>query len=440
MTEAEKGERERKRNQRRQLKAIRGMMGRERFDLAKALAETPCPISYLQYFQDSPLARLEMGRINSLTTEILAAMFGDPSPRAQMAMMGSEMERGYNMYRGMNTLTASTIDSLCPHLGWGGAFLVKAIISGMEPGEPSFESTKVCIDSGSEVDIATPSTIMKREGKIIDMRDTPWPNLSIRTSSGSTTRLIAIARVKVNILGNIRIVYTCVIPETKAQEIGYNLLLGIPWLYEVRARIDIYQNSMTILNRESGEDEIIKNTNGPFSPPSFRVMFETCGIKNVPQSQEGSPSSSEEDEGEEVDAEGSSSKSDDLSNAKPRGHTKGYRYPDIVRPYGQDPLVPSRSTTLVMEDQGPGRKTSRVRYIEPRAYLELYAEDGPYSHLAGAIKDTDPQVEDNQGNKVSENDVMLVADHGGRWKPLGGGGEETPPTSDEEVGLVGSGF
>lgn len=416
------------------------MMGRERFDLAKALAETPCPISYLQYFQDSPLARLEMGRINSLITEILAAMFGDPSLRAQMAMMGSEMGRGYDTYGGMDALTASAIDALRPHLGWGGAFLVRAIISGVEPGEPSFESTKVCIDSGSEADIATPSTIIKTEGRVIDMRDTPWPNLSIRTSSGSTMRLIAIARVKVNILGNIRIVYTCVIPETKAQEIEYDLLLGIIWLYEVRARIDIYGGGMTILNRETGEDEIIKNTNGPFSPPSFRVMFETCGIENVPQSQEGSPSSSEEDEGEEVDAEGSSSESDDLSNAKPRGHTKGYRYLDIVRLYGQNPLVLSRSTTLVMEDKGPGRRTSRVRYIEPRAYLELYGEARPYSHLAVAIKDTNPQVEDDQGNKVSENDVMLIADYEGRWKPLGRGAEETPPTSDEEGGLIDSGF
>lgn len=112
MNEGEKMERERKKNEKKQLKTIWRMIGRDKFDLAKALAETPCPISYLQYFQDSPLAILEMNRINSFTEKVLAAMFGDPSPNTRSGGVGQNLTEAYARSQ--------------PQLGEGGSFMATA--------------------------------------------------------------------------------------------------------------------------------------------------------------------------------------------------------------------------------------------------------------------------------------------------------------------------
>lgn len=239
MTELERVEKEAKKGLRKQLKMIKGMEGEKRFDLAKALANTPCPISWLQYFQDSPVARQEMSRITSLSSSLVAAMFGDPTSSVRVSALAG-------LESGVRTLP---IDR--PRLGENGAFMVAARISSGKFEGPSFSTSKVCVDAGSECDLVTPDVVRKAEGEVIPMSETPWPTLSIRTSSGACASLLGIARIRVNVHGIDRIVYACVIPPNFAASFGYDLLLGVPWLYEVNGRINVGDGTVSVFNEET---------------------------------------------------------------------------------------------------------------------------------------------------------------------------------------------
>lgn len=402
LTEAEKAERLIKKNQRKQLKMIKGMTGYNRFDLAKALAETPCPISYLQYFQDSPIARQEMSRITSLTTEVLAGMFGDPIPvREPSARSGLVNER-----EGQGET---------PHMGSGGAFMVDATITGIHSGSGSFRTSKVCVDAGSEIDIATPATIQKVGGEIILMEDTPWPTMSVRTSSGDSTKLLGIARINVRIHGNERVVYTCVIPPKFAANTGYDLLLGVPWLYDVRGKISVRDGTISIHN---GQEEVVIST-GKFTPPNLRVMFEGIAPRHLPNSklpsdQDRSESDTSDDPSDPEDSGEESVKSSDTAEDTWKEQGK-YKYPSIVAPYSRTSTVYARSTTLVIErpdpasSQGPG-EVARIRYITPEDYLLLYGEEGPFSHLAKVVKGVDIGLQSDEGEPTDKGNIMMIID------------------------------
>lgn len=395
MTELEKAEREAKKGVRKQLKMIKGMEGEKRFDLAKALANTPCPISWLQYFQDSPVARQEMSRITSLTSNLVAAMFGDTTSNVRVSALAG-------LDSGVGTLP---IDR--PRLGENGAFMVTAVVGNGDPEGPSFSTSKVCVDAGSECDLVTPDMVRKAEGEVIPMDETPWPTLSIRTSSGACARLLGIARIRVNVHGIDRIVYACVIPPNFAASSGYDLLLGVPWLYEVNGRINVGDGTVSVFNDRTQADVVIDT--GRFTPPNFKVMFDRS---NKQVSHDDSESEEYEDATSESEVSDSGEDSVKSSDAKPEGQR--LVYPEIIRKYGKDPVVASRCATLVIEEEGnpacgAGREeVARIRYVTAEEYLSMYGSTGPYSHLAEAIRQVEAEVEE-------EGDDMLVIDSEDRW-------------------------
>lgn len=113
---------------------------------------------------------------------------------------------------------------------------------------------------------------------MIDIKDTPWPALSVTTSSGTKTHLLAIARIKVKIMDNETAVYALVIPD-EADRTVYEVLLGVPWLYEVHGELNMNNRTLTIRDGESNKRVI--TASGVFSPPNFKVMFESCGDDNT---------------------------------------------------------------------------------------------------------------------------------------------------------------
>lgn len=389
MTEGEKVEREARKGQRRQLKMIKGMAGEKRFDVAKALANTQCPISWLQYFQDSPVARMEMSRITSLTSDLIAAMFGDAVPNVRTSAMAGIDELGETL----------PIDR--PRLGTNGAFMVTATISSGKKDGPTFTTDKVCVDAGSECDLATPAMIRKAEGEVIPISETPWPTLSIRTSSGAFARLLGIARIRVDVHGISRIVYACVIPPNFATTSGYDLLLGVPWLFEVNGRINVGDGTVSVFNDVTRKDVIIDT--GRFTPPNFKVMFDQSDENRSAAEESG------EDESEESSSEGGSDSGEEsVKSSDARPTLREYSYPEIMSKYSKDRFVSSRSATLVVEEEevspealGSRREVARIRYVTAEDYLRLYGTDGPYSHLARAVMEL-------AGD--DEEDAMLIID------------------------------
>lgn len=393
MTEVEKAEREVKKGQRRQLKLIKGMAGEQRFDVAKALANTQCPISWLQYFQDSPVARMEMSRITSLTSDLVAAMFGDTITNVRTSVMAGLDEAG------------ATIPIDRPRLGTNGAFMVTATISNGKKAGPSFTTDKVCVDAGSECDLATPAMIRRAEGEVIPIDETPWPTLSIRTSSGAFARLLEIARIRVDVHGISRIVYACVIPPTFSTSSGYDLLLGVPWLFEVNGRINVGDGTVSVFNDSTQEDAVIDT--GWFTPRNFKVIFdqsdENRSVNGGTSSEEEMGSSSEE--GEISDSGEESVKSSDA-----RPPLKKYSYPEMLRKYSKDQAVSSRCVTLIVEEGGAEqddpsnrKEVARLRYVSAEDNLSLHGNDGPYSQLAKAVVAIGMETDDAE-------DVMLIID------------------------------
>lgn len=185
-----------------------------------------------------------MSRITSLTTEVLARMFKDRLPskkaNARSGMVGDIFSHGD-----------------IPHMGSGGAFMVDAIISGIHQDTRSFRTSKVCVDAGSKIATATPVTIQRL--------------------GGNSTKLLGNARIRVRIHGSER-VYTCVIPPTFAANTGYDLLLGVLWLYDRKGKISVREGTISI---HDGKEEIVIST-GTFTPANLRVMFEVEG-EGLPQ-------------------------------------------------------------------------------------------------------------------------------------------------------------
>lgn len=264
--------------------------------------------------------------------------------------------------------------------------MVSTIINGLKTGDGSFKSSHVCIDAGSEVDLAVPSTIQRMGRDVINIKDTPWSTMSVKTSSGDSVGLTAIARTRVTVNGVERIVDTSIIPEDSANSTGYDLLLGVPWLFAVKESINMSLGTISMSN--SSRERIVIKT-GKITQPNFKVMFETSGVENTSVLDEDTSMFEDDTEGDTGDDGEESDKSSDG--------------PQKANLFGN-------STRLLVEtnDSSP---IAHLRYVSPKDYLQLYKDEGPYSHLAKSTMGVTAQVVDERNDLIDQNHGFIILDH-----------------------------
>jgi hypothetical protein len=237
---------------------------------------------------------------------------------------------------------------------------------------------------------------------------------------------------------------------------GYNLLLGYPWLLKVKGIISGFDRTVTTFDKVT-EKQTVLNT-GQIEPPNFQVMFDgpgrAPGKAHGRTPEEGDSTSFDESKmmkGESDEAgnkyEGGSDdegESDDDGDSveeresiQPSRRKCGrYTYLEVIKLYSRLTTVFCRNTTLFLEVEDEERnkilEVGKAKYISPHDYGILYGKEGGYSHLAQAIDAFVLSMIDEHGNDTEGDYDMLVIDHEDRASMTGrtsnAGGTSAPYT------------
>jgi len=121
-------------------------------------------------------------------------------------------------------------------------------------------------DQGSDMNLISEPLRKAMGFSTIFLNSKGWSGLTMNTADGNASPLIAYTTFMMGVKGIWRRVFAFIRPESRANNGELSLLLGLPWLDDVDAKIHIRNSTIEIGDRAMGEASVI--IQGPMFVPS----------------------------------------------------------------------------------------------------------------------------------------------------------------------------
>jgi hypothetical protein len=237
------------------LERLQGMVGHDSFDFHDWLVNTKVEMSVLQYLQQSPSARRDLGwemalanpgkrgkkkRRNEFEEGVDEGGYG-----ARYAPLQSELDDDSDLVDsgdedGLFSIRHLQVSDLRPSRF--GSFYVTLKI---RVGRKVMVFSKVVLDPGSDINLVTEDTAANLGLSLAHTKGTMMSGMAMRTADGARTRLRQFSVVQFQLAEATWEQEFFVLPTT-GPECGFSFLLGLPWLYDAWAVFDIRSFNYTI--------------------------------------------------------------------------------------------------------------------------------------------------------------------------------------------------
>jgi hypothetical protein len=121
-------------------------------------------------------------------------------------------------------------------------------------------------DQGSDMNLISEPLRKAMGFTVIALSSKGWSGLSMNTADGNSSPLVAYTTFMIGVNGIWRRVYAFIRPETRSNQGELSLLLGLPWLDDVDAKIHIRRSAIEIGDQSIGEKPV--TIQGPLFVPS----------------------------------------------------------------------------------------------------------------------------------------------------------------------------
>lgn len=245
-----------------ELKEIAGRAGKGPIDYKSLLEKNTMTLSLMDLCQMSPdLAK----HVRHLTTRVNKKKKKGTSVPAALAAAevdanDAEVTDTSKLYD-PNTIQAT--DAI-PYLHFihvnpeDKAFRVPARVlmrDGNEEVEACLQPAHVCADQGSDINIMSPGMAKFLKLKKHSIHQNQQAGLTMNTADGQSSGLTHFTAFDMGVSGIWRTVHAFVRPDAKSTD--KHLLLGLPWLNDVKAEISIATSTITIGDEKLGEKKVM---------------------------------------------------------------------------------------------------------------------------------------------------------------------------------------
>ncbi|KAI1007160.1 hypothetical protein K3495_g1061 [Podosphaera aphanis] len=231
-----KAEQKKARRTLRQLREIFGRQGKGPIDYKKLAEQIKVEVSLMDLFQISPdLSKA----FRALSTRVNERQKRSKEPRAKSA---------FSVQRGRRHKPRVTIDQK--------AFRIPVVVKTQKNNKAinvTLPTDVAQADQGSDMTIITVGFLKALNIPMIPLSNKGFNGMTMNVADGTSAQLTHYATIEIGVLGIWRKVEAFVKPFGKENEQDIHLLLGLPWLHAVDAKIRIRDSIIKIGDSERGE-------------------------------------------------------------------------------------------------------------------------------------------------------------------------------------------
>ena len=281
------------------LATIKGMIGKDKVDMADVLMTSNINIPMLQFLQASPQARKE---VSSLLTV----------PRSKRKS-AKELFQTYDVTMHDPTLRTTTIH---------GSFFHETFFRNSNFHWDMFR--RVVYDYGADLNLVIPRTLEALKISKYSIKGTKYHSYSFKPVTGPPVELAHVVDIQMSVGGIETTTQFFVIPDRVAHTVNYSALLGLPHAYQVKGIFDVSSMTITMTDPISGARVVL---NGPHYKPIERIPLEELkeadNTTDIESYYDGSEDEVDEDEATEYDTVAESSDDIDEPSEEEEVHSDG---------------------------------------------------------------------------------------------------------------------